>query len=65
VSLEGGICPFDKTPITWGGLMSPNLLVEPWEPVGAGYWRYTMDSMHALAAGKSRLARDGPGRGDG
>jgi len=39
-ALEEGRCPVDGTPIKWGGLMSPKLLREPWELVGAGYWRY-------------------------
>jgi len=43
--LGQGFCPLDGTPITWGGLMSPKLLVEPWESLGAGYWRWTADSM--------------------
>jgi len=49
--LEQGFCPFDETPIKWGGLMSVKLLVERWEPLGAGYWRYTVDSM--FSAGDS------------
>jgi len=58
--LEQGFCPFDETFITWGGLMSPKLLVEPWESVGAGYWRYTLDSMFsqeilAIRADKKRV----------
>jgi len=68
VHLEHGFCPFDQTPITWGGLMSPKFLVHPWESLGAGYWRFTTDSMLSEEMQEiraKRRARDGAGVGDG
>jgi len=60
--LGKGFCPMDETPIKWGGLMSPKFLVHPWESLGAGYWRWTADSMlsEEMQEVKKR-ARDGPG----
>jgi len=63
VSLESGFCPlhgkYDNVPIKWGGLVNIRTVVEPfWEPVGAGYWRWS-------GLGDLPKARDGPGRGDG
>jgi len=63
ISLESGFCPshgkYANIPIHWGGLINIRTLVEPfWEPVGAGYWRWT-------GVGDLPKARDGPGRGDG
>jgi len=54
--LESGFCPlhgkYENVPIHWGGLIKIRTLVEPnWEPVGAGYWRWT---------GVGDMARDGP-----
>ena len=64
--LEQGFCPFDETPITWGGLVSVKLLREPWESVGAGYWRWTPDSMlsEEMREIRAKRVRDGPGVDD-